>query len=181
MSEPILTVTCTDRKKGEVTHEIRPFVYTKENILRLYECAKEYPVLFGRRLQSIEDFTSHLITLNLSGDAEPRGLIWIIDDYRGMFYLNDISDIEASVHYTFFDRRHHGREVLVREMLRYVFRKYRFVRLNAYIPAYAGFGVRSFAERCGFKLEGRKRNSAWWKDKWYAVHLFGILPSDIGE
>jgi RimJ/RimL family protein N-acetyltransferase len=49
------------------------------------------------------------------------------------------------------------------------------VRLNAYIPAQAGMGPRLFVERCGFKIEGRKRQASWWKDRWFDVHLYGIL------
>ena len=174
----VVTVTCNE-PEGEIVHEVWPFTFTKEHTKRLFEEASKFPVLFGRPLTSTEDFLSYFITQNLSGDAEPMGLLWVIDDFRGMFYMNDITDTEATVHYSFFDRRHKGREPLVREMVRHVFNKYGFVRLNAYVPAYAGMKVRMFVERCGFRIEGRKRNAAWWKDKWFDVYLCGILPEDL--
>lgn len=175
-----MKVICKE-PEGEVERTVWPFSFTKENTLKLYEKAKQFPVLFGRPLNGLEDFTSFFITQNLSGDAEPMGLIWIVDDFVGMFYVNDITDTEANVHYSFFDRRHKGRDGLVRAMAQKLFNDYKFVRLNAYIPTYAGLRVRLFVEKCGFHLEGRKRKSAWWKDRWFDTHLFGLLPEDLKD
>lgn len=167
--------------EGDVLRHVWPFRFTKENIFKLYEQASKFPVLFGRPLTNVVDMVNYFTIHNMSEDLEPQGLIWIVDDYKGMFYLNNISDIEADVHYSFFDRRHKGREPLVRAMVQHVFEKYEFVRLNAYIPAQAGAGVRMFVERCGFKREGRKRRASWWKDCWFDVYLYGILPEDLKD
>ena len=175
-----MKVICNE-PEGEIERTVWRFSFTRENTLKLYEQAKQFPVLFGRPLKNLEDFTSYFIVQNLSGDAEPTGLIWIIDDFKGMFHLNDISDTEATVHYSFFDRRHKGREPLVRAMVKKVFEEYKFVRLNAYVPAYAGLRVRLFVERCGFRVEGRKRNASWWKDRWFDTYLYGILPEDLKD
>ena len=183
-----LTVTTQEKKDGiiqDVTHHVYPFIFTPESTLLLYEKAKQFPVIFGRRLESLEDFTAFFIRQNLQDYIEPSGLVWGIgneeEPLRGIFYLTDITDIEASVHYAFFDRRQNGREPLVRKMLQHVFSRYGFVRLNAYIPAYAGFAVRAFAERSGFRIEGRKRKASWWKGKWFDTYLFGILPEDLTD
>lgn len=175
-----MKVICKE-PEGEVERHVWSFAFTRENTLRLYQEASKFPVLFGRPLNGIEDMLKFFITQNLSGDAEPQGLIWVVDDFQGMFYLNNISDIDAHVHYSFFDRRHKGREVLVREMLKKVFREFGFVRLNAYVPAQAGVGVRLFVERCGFKMEGRRRKASWWKDRWFDVYMYGILPEDLED
>jgi RimJ/RimL family protein N-acetyltransferase len=174
----MLTVKCVE-PEGEVEHEVWPFTFTRENTQKLYEKASKFPVLFNRPLTSTEDFLSYFITQNLSGDPEPLGLLWVIGDFRGMFYMNDIGDTEATVHYSFFDRRHKGREPLVREMLKIIFNHYGFVRLNAFVPAYAGIRVRIFAENCGFKMEGRKRKAAWWKGHWFDTYMYGILSEDV--
>ena len=173
-----MKVICKE-PEGEVERTIWPFTFTRENTLKLYENASKFPVLFGRPLEGLEDFTKFFITQNLSGDAEPQGLIWIVDDFKGMFYLNSMTDIEADVHYSFFDRRHKGREPLVRAMLHKVFEEFKFVRLNAYGPAQAGMGVRLFVERCGFRIEGRKRQASWWKSRWFDVYLYGILREEL--
>lgn len=176
----ILSVKCIE-PEGEVEHKVYPFVFTRESTKRLYEQASKFPVLFGRPLTSSEDFLSYFITQNLSGDAEPMGLLWIIDDYRGMFYMNDITDTEATAHYSFFDRRHKGREPLVRAMVKHLFDKYNFVRLNVNVPAYAGARVRIFVESCGFSREGRKRKSSWWKDGWFDTYMYGILQEEMTD
>ena len=175
-----MQVLCRE-PEGDILRNVWKFSFTKENTLKLYEQASKFPVLFGRPLTDVTDMVNHFIAHTLSGEIEPQGLIWIVDDFKGMFYLNNITDIEADVHYSFFDRRHKGREVLVRAMVAQVFEQYKFVRLNAYVPAQAGFGVRSFVERCGFRIEGRKRKASWWKERWFDVHMFGILPEDIKD
>lgn len=165
--------------EGDVTRNIWRFTFTVQNTQALYAQASKFPVLFGRPLRDITDIVNFFTAHNQSDDIEAQGLIWIVDDFRGMFYLNNISDIEADVHYSFFDRRHKGREPLVRAMLKMVFERYGFVRLNAYVPAQAGFGTRAFVERCGFRMEGRKRKASWWKDHWFDVYLYGILSEDV--
>ncbi len=165
--------------EGDVLRTVREFSFDIPNLRRLYEEASKFPVLFGRPLDGPEDMVNFFITQTLAGDPEPQGLIWIVDDFVGMFYMNEISDIEATVHYSFFDRRHKGREPLVRAMLKRVFDDYGFVRLNVSIPAQAGMGPRLFVERCGFKIEGRKRKASWWKGAWFDVHLYGILREDL--
>lgn len=173
-----MQVLCKERGRS-IVHTIQPFAFTKEGTLRLYDEAKHYPVLFGRALDSLEDFTKHFFYETLNGDIEPQGLIWTIDDYKGMFYLNNIQDVEADAHFAFFDGRLHGREPMVQLMVHLIFSTYKFQRLNAYVPAYAGTHVRMFIERCGFRREGTKRKNAWWKGEWFNTYLYGILPEDV--
>jgi len=174
----VLSAVCPE-PEGDVEREVWPFSFTREHTQKLYQKASAFPVLFGRPLKSSEDFLSYFITQNLSGDAEPMGLIWIIDDFVGMFYMNNISDIEADVHYSFFDRRHKGREPLVKAMIQHVFKKYDFVRLNVSVPAHAGIRVRIFVEKCGFRIEGKKRNASWWKGQWFDTYMYGILREEV--
>ena len=169
---------CTE-PDGAVERNVWPFTFTPEATLQLYEEASKFPILFGKKLESLDDFLAYFVTQNLSGDAEPTGLLWIVGDFLGMFYLEGITAEEATVHYTFFDRRHKGREPLVRMMVEHVFNKYKFTRLNAEIPAYVGMGPRLFAEKCGFRLEGRKRKASWWKGERFDTYCYGILPEDM--
>jgi hypothetical protein len=174
-----MRVVCNE-PQGVIEHDVWPFAFTKVGLNRLYDKCKAFPVLFGRPLRDMGDFLDHLLTQNLSGDPQPSGLYWIVDDYVGMFYMNNISQEEADVHYTFFDRRHKGREVLVRAMLKMVFAEFpQFNRLNVYVPAYAGMGPRMFVERCGFKLEGCKRRAAHWKGTRFNTYCYGILREEV--
>jgi RimJ/RimL family protein N-acetyltransferase len=173
-----MKVVCKE-PEGPVEREVWPFVFNRENIFKLYKAASQFPVLFDGAVGTMENFLSRFLVENLSGDIEPAGLIWVIDDFVGIVYMNNISLEEADVHYSFFDRRHKGRETLVSAMLKYAFNKYRFTRLNAQIPAYAGLGPRIFAERCGFRLEGRKRKAVWYKGEKFDVYLYGILAEEV--
>jgi len=167
--------------EGDVTRHVWPFTFTVDATRELWLRASEYPILFGKRLSSPEEFLSFFIGKNLSGDAEANGLLWIVDDFLGMFYLENISGQEATVHYAFFDRRHRGREQLVREMCKMVFDKYKFTRLNAFIPAYVGMIPRKFIERCGFQIEGVKKDASWWRGKLFNSYSYGMLPRYLEE
>jgi RimJ/RimL family protein N-acetyltransferase len=175
-----MQVLCKE-PEGDIVRTVYRCPFTREAVARLYDKAKNFPVLFGRPLNDANDFMAHFVSETTTGEIEPQGIVWIIDDFVGMFYMNEISDIEATAHYSFFDRRHKGREPLVRAMVKHLFDAYGFVRVNAYIPAQAGMGTRLFIERCGFKMEGRKRRASWWKGKWFDVYLYGILPEDVSD
>lgn len=173
-----MDVLCKE-PEGPVTRHVWPFTFTPDATRELWNRASKYPILFGKKLSSIEEFLDVFITQNQSGAAEANGLLWIVDDFVGMFYLENITLTEATVHYAFFDGRHRGREELVKEMCKMVFEKYKFNRLNAFIPAYVGMIPRNFIDRCGFKIEGRKRNASWWKGKLFHSYCYGILPEDL--
>lgn len=176
----ILSVTC-EEPEGKFERKVYPFTFNPPEVVKLYDKFSRFPVIFGRELKDAADFVNFFTYHNLSGGLEPMGLVWTIDDMVGAFYMNELSDTEASVHYSFFDRRHKGREPLVKAMLRYIFKTYGFVRLNVYIPAYVGMVPRLFIERCGFRMEGRKRKCSWWKGQWFDVYLYGILPEDLED
>ena len=117
----------------------------------------------------------------LDGSVIPNGLFWVIDDFVGVFYINeiDVMNREAHVHYTFFDRRTNGRIKLVKEMMKYVFLKYNFQRLNAPIPLYTSPITRKFCLDLGFYYEGKKRDAAFYKGQWFSVNLYGILRKEV--
>lgn len=175
-----ITANCIE-PEGSIIREVWPFAFTRIGLQKLYEQCQKFPVLTGKPLTNLKDFLDILIGENLSGDPEPLALYWIVDNYVGMFCMDNIRLEEADVHYSFFDRRHKGRESLVRAMLQMVFDQYPLTRLNVYIPAYVGMGPRLFIERCGFKMEGCKRAASWWKGKKFNVYCYGILKEEAWE
>ncbi len=111
---------------------------------------------------------------------EARGMVWVVDDFTGVFYVTDIRDTDdALVHYTFFDRKHNGRLHFVKGMLKYVFEKFKFERLSAEIPNYATPQVRRFAEQLGFIYEGKRRKATTYKGDRFDVNLYGILKTEV--
>lgn len=179
MTEAVFSVPC-EEPKGIVVRSVYPFVFSIETIKKLYKKAAKFPVLFGRPLEGPADFERHFITYDSAGIPSPTGLIWIVDDYIGMFYLTDIYESEATAHFSFFDKRIHGRKPLVQAMLRHVFELVPSLnRLNVEIPLYAGEKVIPFVRLCGFSVEGRKRKAAYYRGQWFDKLSLGILRSEV--
>lgn len=183
---PILEVVCEewDHEKKAVRNVIRavyPLVFTPENLQKFWDKARQFPTLYGKEiLSNPEEFYSLIMSEELDGSITPNGLFYVIDDFVGVFYLTniDVMNKEASVHYSFFDRRTNGRHELTKEIIKYVFNKYPFQRLNASIPLYASPETRKFAIDVGFYLEGKKRSAAFYKGQWFSVMLYGILRDE---
>ncbi len=163
---------------------IRPLIFTAETIKKFWDNSKQFPTIYGHEI--VDDWGKFidLFFHNNNGELSPKGLFWVLNDFTGVFYLTNIvldgeQLIDANAHYTFYDRRHHGRVPLVKEMLKFWFNKYQFIRLSAEIPNYATPQARHFAQECGMSYEGKKRNAALYKDQWYAVNLYGILKQEV--
>jgi hypothetical protein len=192
----VVTVVCNE--KGEsITHNVYPFSVTLDSLERLWNVAKVHPTLFGiAATKDFGKFCEVFIHYNAAGQVEGNGLIWLVDDYTGIFYMTDIyHPDDAMVHFSFFDRRMRGRENLVKEMLKYVFTRYNFRRLSAQVPMFAlpkGYrenlqisgkspteaGVFGFVKACGFSQEGRKRACVEYKNDYFDVILYGILKEE---
>lgn len=150
-----------------------------ENLRIFWEKAKEFPTLFGMDIH--QDFKSFLETL-VKGDPETEvystGLFWRVDDFVGICYLTNITEADAHVHYSFFDRRHKGRLGLIRALILHVFRRYGFRRLTAELPLYSKNTVIPFVEALGFTREGRRRKAALYDNEWFDVALYGLLSEE---
>lgn len=171
----MITVSCNERS-GVVERTVKPFHISGQNVRRFYEEASPFPVLFGKEVTTLEDFLSYFVSYSEpSGDPILNGLFWEVDDLTGMFYLTDITPTDANAHFAFFDQQIRGREPLVREMIRHVFKRYHFQRLSASAPKFTGRALHDFILRCGFRLEGVKRGAAPYRGKWFDVPLYGIL------
>lgn len=183
-NEPILTVQMSD---GEDAYAVYKLIFTPENMKKFWEHAKEFPTIYGKEfLGDVNQFLDCIGIVNGSNGYESHGLFWVINDFTGVFYLTDIVEsggeiTDAVAHYTFFDRRHHGREKLLVEMLHYLFRRYGFSRLSVEIPNYATPQARHFILDCGFKYEGKKRRAVKYKQDLFDVNLYGILRSELPE
>lgn len=178
--EPIMTVICHE-KHGDVERTVRPMILTMENLRRFWEEARQYKSLFTEEING--DFGAFLnVFLITSPDSKsiiPRGLFWVIDDFVGVFYITDIVlGHDAQVHYSFFDRKHRGRQELAKALLKWAFDKYKFRRLSTTIPTYATKAANGFAESLGFVREGKKRRAARYQGRWFDVILYGILAEE---
>lgn len=190
--DPIITMECDEG----ITRSVYPLYFTENNFLEFYKQASQYPVLYGK---DISRGPSSFREMFFDKNGNCNGLFWVVDQFVGVYYLTDIIErdskrVDALVHYSFFDRRHKGRYELTKAMIKYVFDEFGFNRLSAEVPAYAirykpeyitstnpEGKVKPFIESLGFKQEGRRRKSAWYKDDWFDVILYGILRSEVDK
>jgi RimJ/RimL family protein N-acetyltransferase len=175
----ILSVVCNE-PESIVCRHIYPMQLTPENLKVFWERARKLRTIFANDVNGdFKRFMEIFVSQDNDGQLRSHGLFWIIDDFVGVYYLTNITGIEAKAHYMFFDRRHRGREELTREMLRYVFRRYGFWRLTVDVPMYASKSTFGFVTALGFKKEGRKRKAIEYKGERFDVATFGILREDL--
>lgn len=168
-----------EEPEGKVIREVSPIIFTPESIKCFYDKASKFPVLFGKELKNMEDFTARFFWYDSQGLPHLYGPIWKIDDFIGVFYLTDLYKTEATAHFAFFDRRFRGRRELVLRMIQETFKASEFIRLNVEIPKYAGNAVTTFVESLGFQREGRKRRCAFFDNQWFDSNTYGILRSEV--
>ena len=187
-TDVLLSAVCQE-PEGEVERKVWLFKFTPDNIEKLWAKCSKFPVIFGNIVSDKATFLEYF--LGLEGERlMPKGIFFVLDDFVGVYYMTHIiPGIDAEVHYSFFDRRHHGRLDITKLMLKYVFENYGFERLSVEIPMYTAahngkkdnkyINAFQFVERLGFKYEGRKRKAIKYKDEWFDVKLFGLLKTEI--
>lgn len=177
MKIPVLTVLCNE-PEGDIERTVYKFSFTGENLQKFWEQASKFPTLLGAEIKSAQDFWNIFISQE-GQNLTANGLFYCIDDFVGVFYLTDISNVEATVHYSFFDQRHRGRKALVKKMIKYIMDTYHFQRINAFVPLYTTKYVRHFVASVGFTLEGKKRKAAYFNGEWYDVLMYGMTTGDV--
>lgn len=176
---PILTSTCNERGI-DVARSIYLMTLSSQNLRTLWEKSRRYQNLFGFEIEgSFERFAS----LMISGDenhVSPTGLFWVVDDFVGLFYMTRIiPNVDALVHYIFFDRIHKGREHLIESMMSYAFKTFGFQRITVELPDYASGHAFTMIEDLGFNLEGCKQHASENKAGWHDVFLFGLTRENF--
>jgi RimJ/RimL family protein N-acetyltransferase len=177
----IMQVECLE-PKGPVIRTIEPMVFTEQNLARLWEKVQEHRVLMNDEINGdFKKFVEVFISMD-HNVPKANGLVWVIDDFVGVFYMTHITAVDALVHYSFFDGRHRGRAFLTRCILKYAFDTYKFQRLSTQVACYAKPFVFEFIEKhIGFKREGRRRKCIRYKDQWFDTVHYGILKSEVDQ
>lgn len=150
-----------------------------ERLRFYYDNLKEFDVLFNEHVRNdFKSWIQQFITQDSSGELEPTGLIWQVDDV-GIFYLTDIRPgYEALAHYNFWDQKFNGRKELCRETLRHVFGRFGFHRITTEVALYAEKTMNA-VEWIGFTKEGRKREAVKYHGEWFDVALYSILEDEV--
>jgi len=177
--ETVLVSRC-EEVDGVVDRTVHKFVFTPSNLQAFWEQAKKYRVLFGEEVR--DDYRKFLSTLfrQENGLIQLNGLFYMVDDMVGTYYATNIKPgLDATVHYSFFDGRHHGRVDMTKRMLVYFFKMYDFQRLTVILPKYATKKTHNFVHKSlGFKEEGRIRNATLFDGEYFDVTIFGILKDE---
>lgn len=175
---PIVSVNCPERRGG-IIREVRKMYFTPENLNKFWAQSRKYPTLFNEEFGGDFKKFAEIFLTQVGNSVTLNGLFWVIDDFVGVYYLTHIvPELDAQVHYSFFDGRQNGREELTKEMLSYVFNRYNFHRLTARIPCFAHDTTFRFVERVGFKYEGTTREGAFYKNQRFNVKQFGLLKEE---
>lgn len=176
----IVTAVCQE-PEGDFVRSVRPLRLTPENLRKFWERAREFPTLFTENINNDFRKFCELFISEEDGKFKTHGLFWVIDDFVGMYYMTDISEIDAQVHYSFFDRRHKGREDLTFAMIKYIFDVYGLRRMSVKIPLYVSKNTFGFTYALGFKKEGRIRKCVQYKGDWFDATIFGILREEVAN
>lgn len=176
MRKPILRVWCNE-PEGRVEREVRLAPLSVESLTRYWDKLSKFKTLFNRHIRDLNDFIKTWI--RTEGDTiKANGIIWEVDDV-GILYLTDIYPVfQANGHFTFWDQRYKGREMLILEMLQYVFNEYGFRRITVEVPLFIQPTLR-FVQELGFTREGRLRKMAFYNNEWWDVILFSMLEEEI--
>lgn len=180
--EPIVTALCQE-KKGDIIRSVRPMPYTIDNFKQFWEKIKPFSKVYSKEVtENLGNFINLFIQYDpKTGVLNSDSLLWVIDDFVGIYYITNMYGTDdALVHYSFFDRTHHGRYDLTIKMLNYVFNTYGFHRLSVEVPLYASEYSFKFIESLGFHPEGRKRKGTKFNGEWYDVKMFGIFKEEVG-
>lgn len=163
-------------------HEIYEFPYSRANFQALWKKTRRYKNLFNVEIR--DDFEKFIgLFIEQHGDPldyvlSPRGIVWVIDDLDGMLYLTNIyPDNEATCHVALFNKKLRD-PLLTKEMIKYVFRTFRFRRLNAEVPVYSLSWFFDFVKALGFIEEGNKRRAVLFDNKYFDLRLYGLLATE---
>src|SRR5690348_7636240 len=86
-------------------YEVRPLIFTPENMRKFWENAKKFPTIWGHEtVDNWERFVDIFFDRDNFGLLVPKGLFWILtdtkykekEDFIGVFYLNEIYEEPAS-------------------------------------------------------------------------------------
>lgn len=174
---PILAVECSE-PDGKIVRTVSPGRLSFNRLRYLWDKLSQFDVLFNDYVaQDFKSFVSNFV-MQENGQPVPTGLIWDVDDV-GIFYLTDIHPMESGLaHFVFWDRRFKGREELCREMLRFLFDRYKFHRIRVEVPLYAKYTLQA-VERIGFIKEGRARDAVRYKGEWFDVNFYSMLEGEL--
>ena len=183
--EVIIECICEEPTSKDVNKKVLRKVWfmplTMDNLAILWEKVKLHRALFNEEIRGDFEKFVNVFFHQVGDEPEASGLVWVLDDFVGMFYMTRIvRNNDALVHFTFFDGRLKGRLELTRKMLKYGFDNFNFRRFSVEIGMFAKPVVRRFVENIGgFRSEGRKKSVVVYMNTWYDLQLYSVFKQDL--
>lgn len=114
-----------------------------------------------------------------SASVTSQNSVWLeTADGTGLLYLlHIVPGLSASAHFLFWDKQLKGKEELCADTLKFLVDSIPLLKVNAFIPEYAG-ALGHFVRRCGFKKEGRLRRWSLRNGKPFDVIAYGITREE---
>lgn len=175
----VFETVCLERRK-EVKRQVWIMDYSPENIGALWEKSKEHRILFNDDINGdFNKFCNIFLYFDVNNKVQARGLNFIVDDFVGSLFVNNITKTDADLHFSFFDSflRYH----VSIKMLEFLFNEFEFDRLSAWIVPFASERVFEFILELGFRYEGKKRSAHTYKGNKFDLVLYGLLRKDLGK
>lgn len=178
-SEPLFQCVC-EEPEGTVTRNVYLAKFTPAFLRDLWEKQRKFRTLMGREVLTFSEFVDFFVQKN--GDVlTPKGICLVIDNLVGIYWISDINyPAYCEVHYTFFDKRHKGRLDLTRKAINYIFDFWQINTMYVQVAVYAKLPIQ-FVQQLGFKREGRLRNRAFYREKWYDVNSYSLLREEANN
>lgn len=179
MRDYIFECKCIERKK-EVIRKVWIMDFSPEHIKSLWEKVSNHRILFNDDINGdLNKFYNVFLYEDGNKNIQAKGLNFIVDDFIGSLFVNNITRTDADLHFSFFDGflRYH----VSLKMLEYLFEEFGFDRLSAWIVPFASHRVFEFVMDLGFRYEGKKREAHTYKGEKFDLVLYGLLKDDIGK
>ena len=177
--EVIVSSICNERGES-IERNVYFMTLSPENLRTLWEKSQHYHNLFGFEIEGNFERFASLMFRGDENSIAPTGLFWVVDDFVGLFYMTRIiPNVDALVHYIFFDKIHKGREKLMEAMILYAFETFNFKRISVELPDYASGYAFNMIEDLGFNLEGCRQKASENKSGWHDVFLFGMTRENF--
>jgi RimJ/RimL family protein N-acetyltransferase len=147
---------------------------------------QELWIEFGKHDTLFTDYTQGKVEPFLDVLFDVRSIIAVIYNvtneapYGSMLMNRVIPGFDGLAHFTIWDSKASGKEVLFVQMMKIWMDEFDLHRLSAEIPGHMS-GVIRFAKRLGFLTEGVRREGNLNKGAWFDMEMLGILKSEVEQ
>jgi hypothetical protein len=126
-----------------------------------------------------DDYTKGDFNKFLRVLEQPNSVWYEMEDGNGILYLtNIIPGLSASAHFVYWDRKLRVREEFTKDCLRFAVSVLNLEKINVYLPDYAKAAIH-FAQKLGFKREGRIRAWSYFDGRLFDEFIFGITREEV--